>query len=78
MNEKHYAKGSYPTMITPYREDGSVEMCIRDRYGEEIIAAYRVGLFGRAASLDNGSVLQASRENTAFSSEKIGVSVAAG
>ncbi len=26
MNEKHYAKGSYPTMITPYREDGSVDL----------------------------------------------------
>ena len=46
--------------------------------GKRSSPAYRVCLFGRAASLDNGSVLQASGERTALSSEKIGIRVTAG
>ena len=49
-----------------------------EQYGEEVVATYRVCLFGRAASLDNGSVLQASGERTALSSEKILIRVTAG
>ena len=49
--EKEYAYGVYPTMLTPYRADGSIDICTAEKYVEWYFSKGCAGILHSAVPL---------------------------
>ena len=52
--EKEYAYGVYPTMLTPYRANGSIDICTAEKHVEWYFSKGCAGIFALCRTSMNG------------------------